>query len=81
MDEKKSSEYLFVHICLLIGNLPLIESSDPESFVKSLKRPCKIILFDQTGKPIDATIGALVKYLERGDTNEWYRKSIRRSKE
>ena len=67
MDEKKSSEYLFVHICLLIGNLPLIESSDPESFVKSLKRPRKIILLDEAGKPVDTTIAALSKYLERED--------------
>jgi len=66
------------------GKLPLIGSSGIEDFVLKLTRPRKIILLVQAGKPVDDTIKALSKHLEKGDIivdggNEWYPNSIRRA--
>lgn len=68
------------------GNLPIIGSSDPREFISKLKRPRKIILLVQAGKPVDMTIDTLAKFMEKGDMivdggNEWYPNSIRRAKE
>lgn len=38
-----------------------------EEFVKSLARPRKVIILVQAGKPVDATIDNLLKFLEPGD--------------
>mmetsp|Transcript_18746 Transcript_18746/g.22370 ORF Transcript_18746/g.22370 Transcript_18746/m.22370 type:complete len:1018 (+) Transcript_18746:62-3115(+) len=67
------------------GNLPLIGAKDAATFVASLKRPRKIVLLVQAGKPVDETITNLSAYMEAGDLiidggNEWFPNSIRRAK-
>jgi len=49
------------------GSLPLVGSSGPENFISKLKRPRKVILLVQAGKPVDETIKSLSKYMEKGD--------------
>lgn len=66
------------------GNLPLVGSSCPESFIAHLKKPRKVVLLVQAGKPVDDTIGNLAKYMEPGDViidggNEWFPNSVRRA--
>jgi 6-phosphogluconate dehydrogenase len=39
-------------------------SSQPAEFVKSIKRPRKIVLLVMAGKPVDSTIELLSQYLE-----------------
>jgi len=68
------------------GNLPLTGSSGPQEFVSKLKRPRKVILLVQAGKPVDETIKTLSKFMEQGDIivdggNEWYLNSIRRAEQ
>ncbi|GJD08095.1 6-phosphogluconate dehydrogenase, decarboxylating 1 [Galdieria sulphuraria] len=55
-----------------------------ESFVRSLKRPRKVIIMVKAGSPVDATISTLENYLEPGDLivdggNEWYENTQRRA--
>ncbi|GJQ09199.1 hypothetical protein GpartN1_g5210.t1 [Galdieria partita] len=55
-----------------------------ESFVRSLKRPRKVVIMVKAGSPVDATISTLEKYLEPGDLiidggNEWYENTQRRA--
>eukprot|EP00871_Galdieria_phlegrea_P005598 jgi/Galph1/6039/GphlegSOOS_G4751.1 len=57
---------------------------DIENFVRSLKRPRRIILMVKAGNPVDATIAMLQSYLEPGDLiidggNEWYENTQRRA--
>lgn len=64
----------------LVGCLSL------EDFVKSLKRPRKIIILVQAGKGTDAVIGSLVSLLEAGDIiidggNANWNDTIRRERE
>ena len=66
------------------GNLPLIGAKDAATFVASLKRPRKVVLLVQAGKPVDETIAKLSAFMEPGDMiidggNEWFPNSIRRS--
>lgn len=66
------------------GNLPLVGSSDVQDFVSRLKTPRKVVILVQAGKPVDATVLALSKYMQPGDIiidggNEWYPNSIDRS--
>lgn len=68
------------------GDLPLIGKKDVKEFVMELKRPRKIVILVQAGKPVDATIEQLSKHLEEGDIiidggNEWYPNSVRRGEE
>lgn len=68
------------------GNLPIVASSSPQDFCSKLKKPRKIVLLVQAGKPVDLTIEALSEYLEEGDIiidggNEWFPNQIRRSQE
>jgi len=68
------------------GDLPLIGATSPEEFVSNLKKPRIIVILVQAGKPVDATIENLTKYLEPGDLivdggNEWFPNQIRRSEE
>ena len=58
------------------GHLPVLGSSSPEDFVKKLKRPRKVILLVQAGKPVHDTITTLSGYMDKGDIlidggNEW----------
>ena len=67
------------------GNLPLVGAKTAEEFVARLQKPRKVVILVQAGKPVDATIETLTKYLEAGDViidggNEFYPNSIRRSK-
>lgn len=55
-----------------------------ESFVRSLKRPRKVVIMVKAGSPVDSTITSLENYLEPGDLiidggNEWYENTQRRS--
>lgn len=68
------------------GNLPITPSDSPMDFCSKLKKPRKIIILVQAGKPVDLTIEALVQHLEEGDViidggNEWFPNQIRRSEE
>jgi len=68
------------------GNLPLKGYYSTEEFVQSIRKPRRIIILVQAGKPVDATISALSQYLEAGDVvvdggNEWYPNTIRRGQE
>lgn len=68
------------------GDLPLIGKKDVGEFVKELKKPRMVVILVMAGKPVDATIEALTKYMEPGDIiidggNEWYPNSIRRAEE
>jgi 6-phosphogluconate dehydrogenase (decarboxylating) len=67
------------------GNLPLVGSDSAAHFVAQLRKPRKMIILVQAGKPVDDTIATLSKFLEPGDIivdggNEWYPNSIRRAK-
>jgi 6-phosphogluconate dehydrogenase len=67
------------------GNLPLIGASSPADLVAHLKKPRKVVILVQAGKPVDDTISSLAKYMEPGDVivdggNEWFPNSIRRAK-
>jgi len=67
------------------GNLPLIGSDNVGHFVAQLKKPRKVIILVQAGKPVDDTISHLAAYMEEGDLiidggNEWFPNSIRRAK-
>ena len=66
------------------GNLPLVKSTDPQDFIQKLKRPRKVIMLVQAGKPVDETIRKLSKYMEQGDIlvdggNELFSNSIKRA--
>jgi len=68
------------------GNLPIVGEKTPEAFVKAIKKPRKIVILVQAGKPVDMTIETLSQYLEPGDLiidggNEWFPNQIRRSEE
>lgn len=68
------------------GDLPLIGKKDVGEFVKELKKPRKIVILVQAGKPVDSTIELLTEHLEEGDIiidggNEWFPNSVRRAEE
>ncbi|AUH45713.1 6-phosphogluconate dehydrogenase, decarboxylating [Chlamydia psittaci RD1] len=57
-----------------------------ESFVRSLKRPRKIMLMIKAGTPVDQSIDSLLPYLEAGDIiidggNSYYKDSERRCRD
>jgi 6-phosphogluconate dehydrogenase len=64
----------------------IMGTSDPETFVKSLERPRRIILLIKAGKPIDLTIEKIMPWLEKGDIiidggNSWFGDTERRQNE
>ena len=64
----------------------IIGTYTPEEFVKSLKRPRKLILMIQAGEAVDKTIAQLLPLLDDGDIiidggNSNFRDSIRRTQE
>lgn len=66
------------------GSLPLVGAKSPEELVARLKKPRKVVILVQAGKPVDDTVSALARYMEVGDIiidggNEWYPNSIRRA--
>lgn len=68
------------------GNLPITGAKSPAEFCANLKKPRKIVILVQAGKPVDLTIEALSEHLEEGDIiidggNEWFPNQIRRSEE
>lgn len=63
-----------------------LPSYDVESFVSSIEKPRRIMLMVQAGPGTDATIQALLPYLDKGDIlidggNTFYKDTIRRSEE
>lgn len=68
------------------GDLPITPSDSPQDFCAKLKKPRKIVILVQAGKPVDMTIAALSEHCEEGDIiidggNEWFPNQIRRSEE
>lgn len=68
------------------GNLPLIGKHDVKDFVMELKKPRKVVILVQAGKPVDDTIAQLTEHMEQGDIiidggNEWFPNSVRRGEE
>ena len=66
------------------GNLPLIGAKGPEDLIAHLKKPRKVVILVQTGRPVDETIATLARFMEAGDIiidggNEWFRNQITRS--
>ena len=66
------------------GNLPLVGSKNAKNFIAHLKKPRKVIILVQAGKPVDDTISLLAMNMEPGDVivdggNEWYPNSIKRA--
>ncbi len=64
----------------------ILGTSDPETFVKSLERPRRIILLIKAGKPIDWTVEQISPWLEEGDIiidggNSYFTDTERRQKE
>ncbi len=64
----------------------VIGTRTPEEFVKSLKRPRKIILLVKAGSPVDWTIEQIRPFLEEGDIvidggNSYFQDTERREKE
>jgi 6-phosphogluconate dehydrogenase len=49
------------------GKFNLSGYHDMESFIKSLKKPRRVILLVQAGPAVDATIEKMMKYLEKDD--------------
>ena len=65
------------------GNLPLSGYKDVHEFVMSLKKPRKVVILVQAGKPVDDTIANLSAHMEEGDLivdggNEWFPNTLRR---
>ena len=63
-----------------------VPSYDVESFVNSIEKPRRIMLMVQAGAGTDATIQALLPYLDKGDIlidggNTFYKDTMRRSSE
>lgn len=68
------------------GNLPIVPSDSPADFVAKIRKPRRMVILVQAGKPVDLTIAALAEHLEPGDLiidggNEWFPNQIRRSEE
>lgn len=68
------------------GNLPIVGKKDVKEFVAEIKKPRKIVILVQAGKPVDLTIEALSQHMDEGDViidggNEWFPNSIRRGEE
>ena len=66
------------------GDLPLVGAKEIEEFVARLRKPRKVVILVQAGKPVDDTIAKISSYMEPGDTivdggNEWFPNSIRRA--
>lgn len=63
-----------------------VPSYDVESFVNSIEKPRRIMLMVKAGAGTDATIQALLPFLDKGDIlidggNTFYKDTIRRSEE
>lgn len=68
------------------GDLPLIGKKLVKDFVAEIKKPRKIVILVQAGKPVDLTIEKLAEFMEEGDIiidggNEWFPNSVRRAEE
>lgn len=68
------------------GDLPIVGFKDADKFVAEIKKPRKIVILVQAGKPVDLTIENLSQYMDEGDViidggNEWFPNSIRRAEE
>jgi 6-phosphogluconate dehydrogenase len=66
-------------------NRRIIGTKSPEEFVRSLKRPRKIMMMVKAGPPIDWTIEQFEPFLEAGDIlidggNSWFEDTQRREK-
>src|SRR6266542_7120811 len=65
---------------------PIIPTTSPEEFVRSLERPRKIILLVKAGDPVDWTINLIKPFLEKGDIiidggNSYIKDTERRERE
>lgn len=60
-------------------------AESPSDFVEHLKKPRKVFIFVQAGKPVDDVISTLARFMEEGDVvvdggDEWFRNSFRRTR-
>jgi NAD binding domain of 6-phosphogluconate dehydrogenase/Glucose-6-phosphate dehydrogenase, C-terminal domain len=63
---------------------PIIGATSPEDLIAHLKKPRKVVILVQAGKPVDDTISTLSRYMEPDDIiidggNEWFPNSIKRA--
>ena len=68
------------------GDLSIVGIKDVKEFVGAIKKPRKIVILVQAGKPVDLTIEKLSEHMDEGDIiidggNEWFPNSIRRGEE
>lgn len=66
------------------GNLPLVGAKSVAQLVACLKKPRKVIILVQAGKPVDDIVAILACHMEAGDIiidggNEWFPNSIKRA--
>jgi len=66
------------------GNLPIVGCMSVAELIGSLKKPRRVVILVQAGKPVDDTIAQLSQYMEKDDIiidggNEWYPNSVRRA--
>jgi 6-phosphogluconate dehydrogenase len=67
------------------GNLPVVGTKSMAELVAHLKKPRKVVILVQAGKPVEETINALSSCMEPGDViidggNEWFPNSVSRAK-
>lgn len=67
------------------GNLPIYGCEGPADLVAHLKRPRKVFIMVQAGRPVDDAVSTFARYMEHGDIiidggDEWFPNSIRREK-
>ena len=65
------------------GDLPVTGVKSIAELVAHLKKPRKLVILVQAGKPVDETINSVSSYMEDGDIiidggNEWFQNSVRR---
>lgn len=66
------------------GNLPVTGVKSLAELVGHLKKPRKLVILVQAGKPVDETINSVASYMEDGDIiidggNEWFLNSVHRA--
>ena len=53
------------------GDLPIYGAKSVAEFVAKLKKPRKVVILVQAGKPVDDTIAQLSTYMQPGDVIVW----------
>jgi 6-phosphogluconate dehydrogenase len=82
-DRELNVTQAFVQNSGSLSNL-IVAAEELSAFVSSIKRPRSIILLIKAGAPVDQVIGALLPFLDKGDTiidggNTEFKDTVRRS--